>query len=593
MTPWRILLLLFHVLAVSCRAQDSLRRHGSIQQDDSRGLEIEEYPIQLEPFHLVYHHHPRRDQSFEAMEEMDVLTATRNYLVQILSQEQPTFQRLLLYLFIREEDEFKTKVAYSGTSYYSYPTSPDMRKHVQEETLLGFLGENKTEYLLELTRHGVFDIDSVTLLNVGGHVVGLDTFTGQLLAITSPPSSSTILTPTESSTSSNHQGSPPPNTEMSSTVSMTLYLCAIIIPLVVFAMIVIWWIARKLRFDVVWKRPTELNPESDIWHSSQKMEKTFFRGGSAGGSQRKQQQQPQRATTNHHGGIPTSIVTTTDHQDTASVSTTTLSTMRDSKPRKLEPPAWSSARQLQQATLLEKATNPTRKQADPEKLQEVKPLKRKSSKTVQSSHSRVPGGPRKNDDTTAIVNNNHCERQKRNSKMSTEGDGAATPPPPPKKTQQSIHSGTTSSKEKKKKTSSVQVAGGSAPPRRQSRRTSDPPGVTLSEKARAKATTTKKHHQEEPGKTTIKKSPPKPTQPTTIKSPPNMTRQPSTITKPPNAKRSPPTAKPSVNKMAAPLHQGKQQSKRLVQKEAQPSTTTKQKRKSALKEAIVHRSRER
>jgi hypothetical protein len=251
------------------------------------------------------------------MEEMDVLAATRNYLVQLLSLQQPdSFLRLLLYLFIREEDAYMTKVAYSGTAYYSIPTSPFMRDRIQDSTLLSFVGDNKTQYLLELTRHDVVGVDSVTLLSVGGDVVGVDAVTGDLLTITSPPV-------TEKSIQNNSA----PNTEMSSTVSMTLYLCSIIVPLVVFAMIIIWWIARKLRFDVEWTKPRELDPENQVWHSSHRLERYFLGPGTSAASSREQSGNL-KATQSRP--VPIHIVTV---QDSASVSALSL-TIRPKKTTK-------------------------------------------------------------------------------------------------------------------------------------------------------------------------------------------------------------------------------------------------------------------
>ena len=66
-----------------------------------------------------------------------------------------------------------TKVAYSGTVFFAMPTSASMRRHVQDESWYSFLGTNKTDYLLELTQHGVQNMDSITLLNAGGNVVGV------------------------------------------------------------------------------------------------------------------------------------------------------------------------------------------------------------------------------------------------------------------------------------------------------------------------------------------------------------------------------------------------------------------------------------
>ena len=64
----------------------------------------------MEPFHIVYHHNPDRYHSFDGMEEMDVLAATRDYLSSALDKAQPDnkFKRMLLYLFIREQDNTTT-----------------------------------------------------------------------------------------------------------------------------------------------------------------------------------------------------------------------------------------------------------------------------------------------------------------------------------------------------------------------------------------------------------------------------------------------------------------------------------------------------
>jgi hypothetical protein len=297
------------------------------------------------------------------MEEMDVLAATRNYLGRIFSLEEPdSFLRLLLYLFIREEDEYMTKVAYSGTAYYSIPTSSSMRVQIQESTFLSFVDNNKTEYLLELTRHGVFGVDSVTLLNIGGHVIGVDAFTGDLLAITSPPA-------TEDSPQNNGV---PPSTEMSSTVSMALYLCSIIVPLVVFAMIIIWWIARKLRFDVEWARPQELDPENQIWHSShRRLERSFFGPGiSAAGS--REQSGSFQATKSQPA--PLNIVTVMASESVAAMSLTT-------KPKKVK-------KQRQYSSVL-----PRDKKSKEESMKLVtKEIKRRESISHQKADHKPPKG---------------------------------------------------------------------------------------------------------------------------------------------------------------------------------------------------------
>ena len=205
------------------------------------GIEIDEYPIQLEPFHIVYHHHQDRKTNFESMEEMNVLSATRHFLGDILEAQQQrqgnhrnSFQRLLLYLFVRQEDETQTKVAYSGTAFYSDPPHPTMQQQVKDTTWLSFLGSNKTDYLVYLTHYKIADIDSITLLNVGGGLVGVDPQSGKL--ISSPVVSN------DNSTRGNIKAinqNPAPDTSMNSEVSMTIYLCAIIVPIAVLALLVI------------------------------------------------------------------------------------------------------------------------------------------------------------------------------------------------------------------------------------------------------------------------------------------------------------------------------------------------------------------
>ena len=229
-----------------------------------RRLEIEEYPVQLEPFHLVYHHHPRRDNSFEGMEEMDVLAATRNYLSTVLHYNQgDNLQRLLLYLFIRQEDEFLTKVAYSGTAFLASPTTPAMRNNVQDLLWRSFLGTNKTDYLSELNRYDVLHIDGVTLLTVAGNLVGIDSNTGGLSALSSAA--------VGDGTSTDINNRTPPDTSMSSSVSKSLYISAIIIPLVVILLLIGFFVLRKLRYDVLWKPANETDPDGAHWQTSQKM----------------------------------------------------------------------------------------------------------------------------------------------------------------------------------------------------------------------------------------------------------------------------------------------------------------------------------
>ena len=236
-------------------------------------IEIDEYPIQLEPFHIVYHHHQDRTTNFEAMEEMDVLSATRHYIGEILEAQQGDntnkFKRLLLYLFVRKEDETLTKVAYSGTAFYSDPPPSSMQQQVKDITWLSLLGGNKTDYLLYLTRYGIMDIDSVTLLNVGGGLVGIDPNSGQLI--------SALVAPTSADTNnSNNEQNVAPDTSMNSDVSMTIYLCAIIVPIAILALLVIVWVARKIHHDVIWKPPVNTNPDDKMWQASERLEDTVY-----------------------------------------------------------------------------------------------------------------------------------------------------------------------------------------------------------------------------------------------------------------------------------------------------------------------------
>ena len=258
---------------------ETVKNDNTLNQQYRQGqIEIDEYPIQLEPFHIVYHHHQDRTTNFEAMEEMDVLSATRHYLGEILEAQQQgdnanKFKRLLLYLFVRQEDETQTKVAYSGTAFYADPPPPSMQQQVKDSTWLSFLGANKTDYLLYLTGYGIMEIDSVTLLNVGGGLVGVDPKSGQL--ISAPVAPTTADTDRLNSDNSNQQNEAP-DTSMNSDVSMTIYLCAIIVPIAILALLVIVWVARKIHHDVIWKPPENINPDDKMWQASERLEETVY-----------------------------------------------------------------------------------------------------------------------------------------------------------------------------------------------------------------------------------------------------------------------------------------------------------------------------
>jgi len=262
---WRIIPTLSLLSSFLFIAQAALPQQRTRLQQRNLQITIDEYPIQLEPVHLVYHHHHARKNNFEAMEEMDVLVITRNYLTNILENyalsntKENRFRRLLLYMFVRQEDESQTKVAYSGTAFFSEPPSIATRRNVQQATWLSFLGTNKTDYLIELRRSNVEQIDSVTLLNVAGDLVGLDSQSGQLVSLASADIDN------NTNTSNNNEEFPlvasnpaftetGPDTSMKSSETMTIYVCAIVVPIVVFLLLVSWWIACKLRHDVNWKR---------------------------------------------------------------------------------------------------------------------------------------------------------------------------------------------------------------------------------------------------------------------------------------------------------------------------------------------------
>ena len=217
-----------------------------------RSLEVDEYPVPLEPFHLVYNH-PQRIQTFEGMEEMTLLSTTRRYIsTRLLTYRPQDFRRLALYLYVRADDENTTKVAYSGTAYFTEPTPPSEQRAVQDAAWIGFLESYESDYLLHLEMNEIFGIESVTLMNVGGDEIGVDKRNGDIIVI--DPNSI--------------RDGGMPDMSMSSDMSMTIYLCAIIIPVSVFLLVAIWWIARKLRFDVNWKPSrTGASPDDEVWRA--------------------------------------------------------------------------------------------------------------------------------------------------------------------------------------------------------------------------------------------------------------------------------------------------------------------------------------
>ena len=188
------------------------------------------------------------------MNKMDILRVTRQHLTNQFHSSHPnTFYHLEVFQLVRDgavESASMTMVAFGGTAYFApHQMTPDALK---DATLLAFLGQNKTDYMVGLETAGIA-VKTATLYTLDGSMVMYQNGTMEMV--------------------SNNDDDDTDDDELLDTMgmmgSMTMIAVAVGVPGTVVAMICfayVWWQLHS-RYDCgcCCRGRKGINPTGEVW----------------------------------------------------------------------------------------------------------------------------------------------------------------------------------------------------------------------------------------------------------------------------------------------------------------------------------------
>jgi hypothetical protein len=169
------------------------------------------------------------------MDEFTLQEITAAHLTATLRKADPDFIGLSHYHIVRSDSEHMfqngTKVAYSGTIYYSSEHTPEQMLSAE---YLSFHGHNETKYVSMLQDFGWEDLEHALLMSALGYMVEL--VDGDM-----------VEREDDQIGLIEGQGSPQ---SMEKNMSVTMYLVAVLVPMA-----------------VTWNAPSSPTPSDPVWQS--------------------------------------------------------------------------------------------------------------------------------------------------------------------------------------------------------------------------------------------------------------------------------------------------------------------------------------
>jgi hypothetical protein len=206
----------------------------------------------MEPFQIVYLSSNDQAATTSSMDEFTLQEITAAHLTATLRKADPDFIGLSLYHIVRSDSEHMfqngTKVAYSGTIYYSSEHTPEQMLSAE---YLSFLGHNETKYVSMLQDFGWEDLEHALLMSALGYMVEL--VDGDM-----------VEREDDQIGLIEGQGSPQ---SMEKNMSVTMYLVAVLVPMAVIVTMGVTWAAYRARHHVTWNAPSSPTPSDPVWQS--------------------------------------------------------------------------------------------------------------------------------------------------------------------------------------------------------------------------------------------------------------------------------------------------------------------------------------
>jgi hypothetical protein len=226
--------------------------------------------IDLEPFQILYLTNDGSTESPNNMTEMELVQGTRAHVMQFFATDDE-FETLSLYHTVRSDREALfwngTKVAFRGTAVYRTigngtedATALASRfrdaKFMQQQEYLCFMEKNASMYVERLRNSGWTSLRAIMVMSSRGNMV--EYVDGKMVESVSGGSSG------EDTLSPLSGGGEP----MDESMSMTMYIVAITVPISVVVLMCAFCTLYRLRYHVNWRSTAA---PKQAWQSDQRL----------------------------------------------------------------------------------------------------------------------------------------------------------------------------------------------------------------------------------------------------------------------------------------------------------------------------------
>jgi hypothetical protein len=242
-----VLLFAFHYCQSKLGSQSASHFNPFIHH--SFFLPSEAVEVALDPFQILFITSDNLATSNNgSLNDMTLLSVTRNHLIDTEFSKHVAFQSLTLYESVRSgtNDMFTngTFVAFKGSAFYSQGglSIPDVEKMLY----LSFLGGNETAYVLKLRLRGWNNLERALIMTMSGNMV--DYVNG------------TMVMNNVTAAVSNQQN------QMDKNMSKMIYLISVFVPLAVVFLAGGCLVGYLARNNVKWNKPLDANDPD--WQSS-------------------------------------------------------------------------------------------------------------------------------------------------------------------------------------------------------------------------------------------------------------------------------------------------------------------------------------
>lgn len=133
------------------------------------------YLIEIEPFQIMYTTVSDKFTAYADLDYVDLLRATRQHLADQLRKVDVGFARLFLHYAVEGSENMNfqngMKVTYRGAIYFQQQQDKMMEEKIKTDTLLSFVGDNKTRYAFAVQEIGWKSLHHTNLMSQSGKIL--------------------------------------------------------------------------------------------------------------------------------------------------------------------------------------------------------------------------------------------------------------------------------------------------------------------------------------------------------------------------------------------------------------------------------------